>query len=100
MHRSACEDVGRQTVTQLPEDFGSFKTPTLRNVGLRKAQMHVGWIFDVQDTVDFYNAESGNTRHTQFIENQSGIPTQNPGNFVDYSTLVDSRFLIFHKQIA
>jgi len=77
----------RQVVTQLGGDFGSFKTPSLRNVGLRKAQMHVGWITDVQDAVDFYNAETGNTRHTQFIENQSGIPTQNPGNFVDYSTL-------------
>ncbi len=85
--RPADEDVGRQAVTQLAEDFGSFKTPTLRNVGLRKAQMHVGWIFDVQDAVDFYNAESGDTRHTQFIDNQSGIPTQNPGMFVDYSTL-------------
>ncbi len=85
--RPADEDVGRQAVTQLGDDFGRFKTPSLRNVGLRKAQMHVGWIFDVQDAVDFYNAESGNTRHTQFTENQSGIPTQNPGNFVDYSTL-------------
>ncbi len=85
--RPADEDVGREAVTQLGDDFGRFKTPSLRNVGLRKAQMHVGWIFDVQDAVDFYNAESGNTRHTQFTENQSGIPTQNPGNFVDYSTL-------------
>ena len=85
--RPADEDIGRQAVTQLGEDFGRFKTPSLRNVGLRKAQMHVGWIFDVQDAVDFYNAESGDTRHTQFIDNQSGIPTQNPGLFVDYSTL-------------
>ena len=85
--RPADEDIGRQAVTQLAENFGSFKTPTLRNVGLRKAQMHVGWITDTQDAVDFYNAESGSTRHTQFTENQSGIPTQNPGNFVDYSTL-------------
>ena len=85
--RPADEDIGRQAVTQLGGDFGRFKTPSLRNVGLRKAQMHVGWITDVQDAVDFYNAESGTTRHTQFTANQSGIPTQNPGNFVDYSTL-------------
>ncbi len=85
--RPAGEDIGRQAVTQLGGDFGSFKTPSLRNVGLRKAHMHVGWITDAQDAADFYNAESGNTRHTQFTENQSGIPTQNPGNFVDYSTL-------------
>ena len=84
--RPADDDIGRQAVTQLGGDLGRFKTPSLRNVGLRKAQMHVGWITDTQDAVDFYNAESGSTRHTQFTENQSGIPTQNPGNFVDYST--------------
>jgi endonuclease/exonuclease/phosphatase family metal-dependent hydrolase len=74
-------------VTSVAADFGSFKTPTLRNVGLRKALMHVGWITDTQDSIDFYNAVSGNTGHTQFTADQSGIPTANPGNFVDYSTL-------------
>jgi len=85
--RPADEDIGRQAVTQLGDDFGSFKTPSLRNVGLRKVQMHVGWITDVQDAVDFYNAVTNVTRHTQFLDNQSGIPTNNPGLFVDYSTL-------------
>jgi len=85
--RPADEDIGRQNVTQLGEDFGRFKTPSLRNVGLRKALMHVGWITDSQDSADFYNAESANTGHTQFTQDQSGIPTQIPGNFVDYSTL-------------
>lgn len=85
--RPAAEDPGRQTVTSEGSDFGGFKTPTLRNVGLRKALMHVGWITDSQDAVDFYNAVSANTGHTQFTDDQSGIPTANPGNFVDYSTL-------------
>ena len=49
--------------------------------------MHVGWITDVQDAVDFYNAVTNVTRHTQFLDDQSGIPTNNPGLFVDYSTL-------------
>lgn len=85
--RPADEDIGRQDVTQLGEDFGRFKTPSLRNVGLRKALMHVGWITDSQDAADFYNAESANTGHTQFTQDQSSIPTQIPGNFGDYSTL-------------
>ena len=85
--RPAAEDPGRQNVTSAVSDFGRFKTPTLRNVGLRKALMHVGWITDSQDAADFYNAVSGNTGHTQFTEDQSRIPTANPGNFVDYSTL-------------
>jgi cytochrome c peroxidase/endonuclease/exonuclease/phosphatase family metal-dependent hydrolase len=85
--RPADEDIGRQDVTQLGEDFGRFKTPSLRNVGLRKALMHVGWVTDSQDAADFYKAESANTGHTQFTQDQSSIPTQIPGNFVDYSTL-------------
>ncbi|MCZ6658182.1 MAG: endonuclease/exonuclease/phosphatase family protein [Gammaproteobacteria bacterium] len=85
--RPAAEDSGRQDVTSAASDFGSFKTPTLRNVGLRKAQMHVGWITDTQDAVDFYNANSAVTRHAQFTQDQSGIPTTDPNQFVDYSTL-------------
>ena len=63
--RPASEDIGRQEVTLLATDFGSFKTPTLRNVGLRRSQMHVGWITDTQDAADFYNANAATTRHTQ-----------------------------------
>ena len=85
--RPGAEDTGRQQVTQAASDFGSFKTPTLRNSGLRKAMMHVGWITDNQDSVDFYNANSVQTRHTQFTQDQSGIPTSNPNQTVDYDTL-------------
>jgi len=64
----------------------------LRNSGLKKSLMHVGWITDIQDSIDFYNAnadaENGiENPHTQFHENQSGIPTANPNQFVDYDTL-------------
>ena len=48
--------------------------------------MHVGWITDSQDAADFYNAVSGDTRHVQFTDNQSGIPTNNGGT-VEYDTL-------------
>ncbi len=51
--------------------------------------MHVGWIFDVEDSIAFYNAGSGNeaTRHVQFTADQSGIPTANPGVFANYAQL-------------
>ncbi len=90
--RPADEDIGRQAVTADEDDFGRFKTPSLRNAGLKKTLMHVGWITDMQDSFDFYNANSDaangiENRHTQFLENQSGIPTTNPNNFVDYDSL-------------
>lgn len=49
--------------------------------------MHVGWITDMQDAVDFYNAGSNETQHTQFPENQTDIPTRNSNNVVEYETL-------------
>jgi len=80
------EDSGRQQVTGVSDDFGRFKTPSLRNSGLKKSLMHVGWITGVQDAVDFYNAETNDTGHHQFTADQSSIPTQN-GDGVDYDTL-------------
>ncbi|MBL4581433.1 MAG: hypothetical protein JKY29_06405 [Gammaproteobacteria bacterium] len=72
--RPANEDLGRFEVSGQNNDRGDFKTPSLRNVGLRSALMHVGWITDVSDAIDFYNAGTNNTGHVQFTQNQSGIP--------------------------
>jgi hypothetical protein len=39
--------------------------------------MHVGWITDVQDALDFYNAGTHNTGHVQFTQDQTPIPGTN-----------------------
>ena len=77
--RPAEEDLGQFEVSGQNNDRGDFKTPSLRNVGLRSAMMPVGWITDVSDAIDFYNAGTNNTGHVQFTQDQSGIP----GNGVD-----------------
>ena len=80
--RPSIEDLGRENVTGDPDDRGRFKTPTLRNVGLRPQLMHVGWVTDVQDSIHYYNAPAyplySNEGHTQFTDDQSGIPTSGP----------------------
>ncbi len=87
--RPAAEDTGRMEITGLPDDFGRFKTPSLRNIGLRSSLMHVGWVTDTQDAIDFYNSGNGvtETDHVQFTEDQTGIPTPNPNIFADYSDI-------------
>jgi hypothetical protein len=90
--RPSGEDLGRNLVTGLPDDRGRFKTPTFRNVGLKTALMHVGWITDVQDAIDYYNAPAFPqvdpvTGHTQYTADQSGIPTGNPGFFANYQDI-------------
>lgn len=75
--RPTLEDLGRFDVTGNNRDRGEFRTPSLRNSGLKKALMHVGWITDVADAIDFYNAGTNNTGHIQITQGQSGIPNSN-----------------------
>lgn len=69
--RPAVEDIGRQTVSGLAEDFGDMKVPGLRNVGLRRTLMHTGGITGVTDALDFYLQARG---HTFFTADQNTIP--------------------------
>jgi cytochrome c peroxidase len=59
------EDTGRQGVTGLAGHRGRFKTPTLRNAGLRTSFMHNGRFPTLASAVDFYLDDRGN----QFLEN-------------------------------
>ncbi len=74
--RPSSEDLGREGVTGNSADRGRFKTPTLRNSGLRKQMMHVGWITGNADAIDFYNAGTADvtSSHIQFTTDQSVLP--------------------------
>jgi cytochrome c peroxidase len=48
-------DVGRFAVTGQVQDRGAFKTPTLRNVALRKYFMHDGSMSSLRGVLDYYN---------------------------------------------
>jgi cytochrome c peroxidase len=47
-------DPGRFAVTNNAADFGSFKTPSLRNVALTAPYMHDGGLKDLKQVMDFY----------------------------------------------
>jgi cytochrome c peroxidase len=49
------EDVGREAVTGVLADRGRFRTPTLRNVGLRAPYFHNGGKATLEEVVDFYD---------------------------------------------
>lgn len=48
-------DPGRASVTQDSADFGTFKTPTLRNVTLTAPYMHDGSLATLEEVIAFYN---------------------------------------------
>lgn len=52
--RPIANDNGRQSVTGNPADAGRFKTPSLRNVGLRNSFMHTGQFTSLQQVFGFY----------------------------------------------
>jgi cytochrome c peroxidase len=49
------QDVGRYLVSQKPEDWGAFRTPTLRNVAVTAPYMHDGSLATLRDVIEFYN---------------------------------------------
>lgn len=53
--RPIFEDQGRGAITGNPADNGRFKTPGLRNVGLRAPYFHNGSAQTLMDVVDFYD---------------------------------------------
>ena len=48
-------DVGRYAVTHDPRDWGTFKTPTLREIEHTAPYMHDGSLKTLEEVVDFYN---------------------------------------------
>ena len=53
--RPTDEDEGRLEVTGDPRDVAQFRTPSLRNVGLRAPYMHNGGFATLEEVVDFYD---------------------------------------------
>jgi cytochrome c peroxidase len=48
-------DVGRFEVTKNPQDWGAFKTPTLRDIARTAPYMHDGSLKTLEDVVEFYD---------------------------------------------
>lgn len=52
-------DLGRSEITKNPADKGAFKTPTMRDVGLRPPYLHTGGEKTLEDVIVFYNKGGG-----------------------------------------
>ncbi|MEL6497068.1 MAG: cytochrome c peroxidase [Planctomycetota bacterium] len=57
--RPNAQDLGRGAITGLAADNGRFKTPTLRNSGLKFSFMHTGDFFTMQQVLAFYALPPG-----------------------------------------
>lgn len=52
--RPVAEDAGRGGITNVPQDMGAFRTPSLRNAGKRGGLFHTGAV-NVEDVINFYD---------------------------------------------
>jgi cytochrome c peroxidase len=66
-------DIGRGLITQNPQDYGKFKTPSLRNIELTYPYMHDGRFYNLSQVLDHYSA--GIQQSTTLDPSlQNGIP--------------------------
>jgi hypothetical protein len=91
--RPVAEDIGRMAVTNSSSDRGRFKTPPLRNVGLKPRFFHNGQLTTLEQVVDFYD------RGGDFNDNKDprvrplGLTPMERNHIVDFlrSGLLDPR---------
>ena len=55
LHSSRSPDPGRYSQTKLQGDFGSFKTPTLREIARTAPYMHDGRLETLEKVIEFYD---------------------------------------------
>jgi cytochrome c peroxidase len=84
--KGVMKDTGRFETTRDPDDWGAFKTPTLRNVALTPPYMHDGSLATLEDVIDFYN--------------KGGVPNPNiaPGLHVLHLTDMQKQALVAFLQ--
>ena len=56
-------DVGRFAVTKDEQDYGVFKTPTIRNVALTAPYMHDGSVATLEEVVEWYDKGGHPSKH-------------------------------------
>lgn len=82
--RPASEDVGRMAVTNDPLDIGKFKTPTLRNVGLRPRLTHGGHFGSLEEIVEFYDRGGDFHEHQDPLIRPLGLTPLQKTQLVDF----------------
>lgn len=83
------EDKGVGRNTQLVEDFGLFKIPGIRNVGLTAPYMHDGRFETLEEVIDFYS--EGIQAHPNLdpkLKNEDGTPKKMNFSEVEKADLV------------
>ncbi len=91
--RPPAEDPGRMNVTGNPSDLGKFKTPTLRNIGLKSQFMHNGQFTDLFQVLAFYDRGGDFVTNIDPLMAVTSVPLASQAALVDFlaNALTDPR---------
>ena len=87
-------DSGRYRLTQLNEDIGKFKTPSLRNIEITGPYMHDGSINTLEEVIEHY--ANGGKNHFNKSEHINGfsISDSEKNDLIHFlKSLTDNEFL-------
>ncbi|MBI4639815.1 MAG: cytochrome-c peroxidase [Candidatus Tectomicrobia bacterium] len=73
MYRSFKDDAGLYYNTNLKEDMGKFRTPSLRYIKYTAPYMHNGTFFTLKEVIDFYDQGGG---QNEFTDGTHGASTK------------------------
>lgn len=88
-------DSGRARITMLTEDFGKFKTPTLRNLILTAPYMHDGRLTTLEDVIDHISKGGHDVRNKDSLLVPTDLDENEKGAIVHFlkHSLLDSSFI-------
>ncbi|SEU34365.1 cytochrome-c peroxidase [Stigmatella erecta] len=92
-------ELGRFLVTKKENDIGTFKTPTLRNVGITGPYMHDGSLTTLWDVMDHYNKGGVANPYLDGGMQRLGLTEPEIDDLVAFLfTLTDTRYTKFNGQ--
>jgi cytochrome c peroxidase len=90
---SGFRDLGRGAVTSVEEDYGAFRTPSLRNVAVTGPYMHDGSLGTLDEVIAFYDAGGRPNPNLNPILRPLGLTDQEKESLVAFlGSLTDLEF--------
>lgn len=87
-------DTGRARITELSQDVGKFKVPTLRNIAQTAPYMHDGSMQTLEDVVEHFNAGGVGHPNQSALVKPLGLSEQDKADLVAFlESLTDQQFL-------
>ena len=97
---STLNDIGRQRITENPEDYLKFKVPTLRNIQFTNPYMHDGRFNKLTEVIKYYNSIGNKKNVSKQLKKSMNLTDNERVDLVAFLlTLTDNEFL-FDKRFV